>query len=274
MFRATLAFTAVVLTAASASAQSLGTFVWQTQPYCNRLALALTSAPGGFTVIGTDDGCGAPKKASVTGTVVLNADATASLRVTVAPPDGGRSVELSATVSTANGSGIWSDAFGQSGTFALGGAALGLPVRPLAAVVLDVADNPLTTTDPCSIAGGRQEMVLCGTSAAAFRNAPSVPGLQVWRDDQGLVHIRGGVRRSNGSIAASVPVMILPAALRPKRRLVVPVGAGSGFQQAGTLLLTIYGPENPLTDGLVEVASNAFAYGDVHLGEIVFTVDR
>ena len=55
---------AILGSPAPAAAQVFGTLAWQTQPYCNRLVLTLTVTPGGFTAVGTDDGCGAPRKAS------------------------------------------------------------------------------------------------------------------------------------------------------------------------------------------------------------------
>lgn len=59
MFRrfvlALVASSALVTGAAPLQAQTLGTFVWQLQPYCNRLTLTLTTAPSGFLAVGADD---------------------------------------------------------------------------------------------------------------------------------------------------------------------------------------------------------------------------
>ena len=56
-----------LLTAAGASAQVLGTFAWQMQPYCNIVTLTLTQTPGGFTADGSDNQCGAAKLAGAAG---------------------------------------------------------------------------------------------------------------------------------------------------------------------------------------------------------------
>jgi hypothetical protein len=223
-------------------------------------------------VIGTDDMCGAPRKASVTGTILLNADATASLRATVAPPDGGRSMELSATVSTSNGSGTWSDAFGQSGAFALGGAMTALPVRPTSAMLIDVADNPKSATDPCSVAGGRQELVLCGSTTNAYWTHFGRPP-QVWRDDGGRVHIRGSIGRT-ASVGSGSLVVLLPKEFRPKQTLKVFATAYQGDFSGTPVPLDIYGSDNPPRDGWILVAVGAANYSLLDFGEIVFTVDR
>lgn len=269
MFRSLIAFVALCATAGAAAAQPFGTFVWQTQPFCNRLTLALTAAPGGFTVIGTDDACGAPRKSSVTGTIVLNADATASLHLTVAPSDDGRSVELSATVSTADGSGAWSDAFGQSGAFALGGAMTALPVRPMSAMPIDIADNPRGTADPCSEAGGRQELVLCGTSGLYWTHEND--RLQVWRDGDGRVHVRGSLYRNAG--VGSGMLVVLPPQLRPSRSRTFHAVASDGSKPVAPVLISVVGPDQPSFAGVVFVSSSS-TNRELHLGEIVFTIDR
>ena len=50
---------AATLLPSAAAAQTLGTFHWQQQPYCNRLTLTVTAGGGVFTLDGFDDGCGA-----------------------------------------------------------------------------------------------------------------------------------------------------------------------------------------------------------------------
>ncbi len=48
----------------SATAQPLGTFRWQLQPYCNVLTLNISHRGGIYTLDGTDDRCGAAQTAS------------------------------------------------------------------------------------------------------------------------------------------------------------------------------------------------------------------
>ena len=46
-----------------AEAQSLGTFQWQLQPYCNLVTVTVTQNGGLYTLDGYDDQCGAPTRA-------------------------------------------------------------------------------------------------------------------------------------------------------------------------------------------------------------------
>ncbi len=48
----------LVTVATPAAAQPLGTFRWQTQPFCNVLTVAVTGTAAGFRMEGTDDQCG------------------------------------------------------------------------------------------------------------------------------------------------------------------------------------------------------------------------
>jgi len=56
----------------AADAEPLGTFRWQTQPYCNVLTLNVTQTGSVYTLDGFDDQCGAGARASVTGTAFPN----------------------------------------------------------------------------------------------------------------------------------------------------------------------------------------------------------
>ncbi len=69
-----------LLSPAVASAQTIGIFRWQTQPFCNVLTLAVSVAGAAFRFEGTDDQCGAPTKASVIGMAFPNADGSIGLR--------------------------------------------------------------------------------------------------------------------------------------------------------------------------------------------------
>jgi hypothetical protein len=265
---------AILGSAASAAAQTL---VWQTQPYCNRLVLTLTGAAGGFTVVGTDDGCGAARKGSVTGTIVLNSDGTAGLRVAVAAAGGGRAVELWATVSTASGSGSWADAAGHSGTLALGSYIGGLPIRPSSPTPIDVADNPTTQDDPCFAAVGPETPMLCGAAGGYWKHgAIGLPGLQIWKDADGRVHLRGSVNRT--SSLAPLSVLILPPGWRPKRSVAMSVATSRIAEGVGgTAFVIFFGDDVPdaLYRGLVFINSQTDPqHPALHFGETVLTVDR
>jgi hypothetical protein len=265
---------AILGSAASVSAQ---TFVWQTQPFCNRLALTLTSAAAGFTVVGTDDGCGSARKTSVTGTIIVNADGTAGLRVTIAPADGGRAVELWATVSTASGSGSWADTAGHRGTLALGSYLGGLPIRPSTPTPIDVADNPLLEDDPCFAAVRPETPMLCGQLDGQWKHgALGLGGLQIWKDADGRVHLRGSVYRT--SALAPLAVLTLPPGLRPKRTVAMSVATSRIAEGVGgTAFVIFFGDDVPqaLYRGLVYINSQTDPqHPALHFGETVLTVDR
>ena len=42
----------------AAAAQPIGTFAWQTQPYCNQIVVAVTQIGATYTLDGYDDQCG------------------------------------------------------------------------------------------------------------------------------------------------------------------------------------------------------------------------
>ena len=117
---AVMAALGVVLTGLSAEAQVIGTFSWQTQPYCNRLLLTVVQQRGTYQLVGTDDQCGAAS-APVTGAAVP-AGTDAAIGVSIALGTG-QAAHLSATISLSTLSGTWSDADGNTGVFAFSGAA-------------------------------------------------------------------------------------------------------------------------------------------------------
>ena len=69
-FTAAVVFTvSILLLAADARAQFLGTFTWQLQPFCNVVTVAITQNGAVYRLEGTDDQCGSGvDAASVTGT--------------------------------------------------------------------------------------------------------------------------------------------------------------------------------------------------------------
>lgn len=114
---------------AASSAQVFGNFTWQMQPYCNRVSMTLTNTPAGFTLDGADDQCGT-SRGSVFGVAVFTPTGTVALNFTIVSAPSGQGVHVSGLVDPGTGSGTWTDSAGNTGTFVLGGAAAGLPVRP------------------------------------------------------------------------------------------------------------------------------------------------
>ncbi len=117
----------------SATAQSLGTFRWQLQPYCNIVSVLVTQNGSIYRVEGTDDQCaGGNDQASVIGTAFLNPDGTIGFGLNIVTSPGGRAVPIDAAINTSTLSGTWRDSAGNSGTFRFtpGAGTGGSPVPP------------------------------------------------------------------------------------------------------------------------------------------------
>lgn len=115
--------------AARADAQSLGTFTWQLQPFCNVVSLTVTQQGALYTAQGFDDQCGAPQRAPLVGTLVPNPDGSIGFGLHVVTVPGGRGLQVDARISIATLGGTWTDSAGNAGTFAFGAATGGNP-RP------------------------------------------------------------------------------------------------------------------------------------------------
>lgn len=129
-----IALVAVALASGTpVSAQALGTFGWQLQPYCNVITVNVAGQPSGvFTLDGFDDQCGAGQRASVVGTAFLNPDGTVGIGLNTVLSPGGAFVHVEARISLASLNGPWRDSAGNSGTFAFTpGAGSGGAVRPV-----------------------------------------------------------------------------------------------------------------------------------------------
>jgi hypothetical protein len=125
-------FVGGVWDAPSASAQPLGTFRWQLQPYCNVITVAVVQQGGQYQLDGTDDQCGAVVKGSVVGLAFQNPDGTIGFGLSIVTTPGGAPVHVDATISIATLGGTWRDSAGNSGTFIFtpGAAVPGAP-RPV-----------------------------------------------------------------------------------------------------------------------------------------------
>lgn len=115
--------------AAPVSAQPLGTFRWQLQPYCNIISLAVVQQGSQYQLDGTDDQCGAAVKASVVGMAFQNPNGSIGFGLSIVTAPGGTPVDVYATIAIATLNGTWRDSAGNSGTLIFTPAA-GIPGGP------------------------------------------------------------------------------------------------------------------------------------------------
>jgi hypothetical protein len=130
--------------AADASAQPIGTFQWQMQPYCNVLTVTVTGVGGVYTLEGVDDQCGAGTVAPLTGTAVRNPDGTMELGINIVTSPGADPIHVAAPLSLATLGGAWQDSAGNTGSFVFTpGAGTGGPARPSPSRTIGAVDvNP------------------------------------------------------------------------------------------------------------------------------------
>lgn len=143
----------VVAPASSTRAQSLGTFSWQLQPFCNVVTVNLTQQGGVYTLDGYDDQCGAPQRAALTGLATPNPDGTIGFGLNVVTAPGGRGVQIDARITLPSASGVWTDSAGSSGTFSLGARTGGTP-RPIPPAATIIPGAFALRPDGGFIAGG------------------------------------------------------------------------------------------------------------------------
>lgn len=124
-----LALVVFVTIVEPAGAQSIGTYSWQLQPFCNNLTVNLTQQGAVFTVDGFDDQCGAPQRAPLVGMATQNPDGTIGFGLHIVTVPGGRPVDVDARISLSTLSGPWTDSTGNSGTFGFAVRTGGVP-RP------------------------------------------------------------------------------------------------------------------------------------------------
>lgn len=150
---------AVVLTVAalclpaSLAAQSLGTFRWQLQPYCNVVTVNIVQQGAVFTADGFDDQCGATQRALLVGTATVNPDGTVGFGLNIVTSPGGRPVQVSARVALGSLAGPWTDSAGNSGTFAFNASTGGSP-RPAPSAASSIPGAFALLSDGGFLAGG------------------------------------------------------------------------------------------------------------------------
>ncbi|MBP7776313.1 MAG: tail fiber domain-containing protein [Acidobacteria bacterium] len=110
---------------APAEAQSLGTFSWQLQPFCNVVTVNVVQTGGVYTLDGYDDQCGASQRAPLVGLATPNPDGTIGFGLHIVTAPGGLPVHVDARISLGSFGGPWTDNAGNTGTLVLGGTAAG-----------------------------------------------------------------------------------------------------------------------------------------------------
>jgi hypothetical protein len=125
-----LAAAFLVLPSARASAQTIGTFPFALQPFCNQITLTVTQEGSTYRLAGWDDACGANERYPLHGVITPNHDGTLHVAFTVQRTNG-LAVETSVRdFNVASLTGNWTDSAGNTGVFPLGGAPGGAGPRP------------------------------------------------------------------------------------------------------------------------------------------------
>lgn len=113
-----------------ASAQPMGTFSWQLQPFCNVVTVSVTQNGGVYTLDGYDNQCNAAQRAPLVGVATPNPDGSIGLGLSIVTVPGGLAVHVDARLSLPTLGGNWSDSSGHSGTLVFGGPGGSSPARP------------------------------------------------------------------------------------------------------------------------------------------------
>ena len=116
------------LWAGPASAQPLGTFTWQLQPFCNVLTLSVVQQGPVYLLDGYDDLCGDPVHAPASGIATPSPSGSINVGLTIVL-GGGAPVHVRAAIDLPGISGSWNDSAGHFGQFAFA-AATGGSARP------------------------------------------------------------------------------------------------------------------------------------------------
>lgn len=121
-----------------ATAQQLGVFRWQLQPFCNIVSLTVTQVGGVYRLEGTDDRCGLPVQASVIGTAFLNPDGSIGMGLNIVESSG-EANPLSVRLTLSTLSGLWHDGVIEGAFTLTPGAGTGGSRRPVNAGIIPTA---------------------------------------------------------------------------------------------------------------------------------------
>ncbi len=182
------AIATVVCAATAASAQPLGPFSWQLQPFCNVLTFNVTQQGSIFTLDGFDDLCGAVTRAPAVGVAFPNPDGTIGLGVVIVAP-GGEAFHFEAAIALATVSGTWRGSSGIGGTLAFNSASGGAPRPPLGQSVIATAFGSSalllgrraqgTEVAPAAVGGGQTLASFAGSGFTGASFSSSSAAMQI-----------------------------------------------------------------------------------------------
>jgi len=170
----------MALAGGQAVAQSLGTYRWQMQPFCNAITVTVTQVGGVYRLEGTDDQCGAATQASVVGTAFLNGNGTIGLGFTVVSTPGAAPLKVDATVSLPAVQGSWRDSAGRSGDFVpTPGPGTGGSPRPVAGGLgLSAVDTAVGYNAGANLTTGSQNIMIGHAGVAGESDTVRIGGPQ------------------------------------------------------------------------------------------------
>jgi hypothetical protein len=142
--------------ASSAAAQTIGTFRWRLDPFCNVLTLTVTQVGGMYRLEGYDDQCLADgPRAIAVGLAVPNPIGSIGFGLTVVGAPGGTPSHLDIALTLSTLGGTWRDQGGNSGSLVFNPATAAGSPRPAPAP--SVPDGSVTTAKlaPGAVDGSR-----------------------------------------------------------------------------------------------------------------------
>ena len=204
---------------APASAQPLGIYRWQLQPYCNLISVTVVQQGGQYQLDGTDNQCGNPQAASVRGLAFFNPNGTIGFGLSIVTAPGGTPVHVDATIDIVTLGGTWRDSAGNTGTFVFtpgaplpgsprpvpsGGLAPGsvtnIQIANNAVTSVNVVDGSLTTAD---FQGAPRAAFASGDQFLDFSTATVVRSVTLNIPTAGVVIVSaGGSMRFSGTTTA------------------------------------------------------------------------
>ena len=214
-----------------ASAQPVGSFRWQLQPYCNVVTLAVTLQAGQFQLDGTDDQCGAAQQAGVRGMAFANPSGSIGFGLVIVTAPGGVGVHVDATIGLATLGGTWRDSAGNSGAFVFtpGAAVPGTP-RPVPSGGL--APNSVTSLQ-----------IAPGAVGPAQIAANSVTGAHVANGSLATADLADAPRAAFVSGGQEVTLPLSPSVLRTLT-MAIPAAGTVVVNVSGWFFLTTATHEN------------------------------